>query len=282
MKYYNFVLVRHGQSCNNARMHDKDPMLTPLVDDASEYNGKVITDNLNSKHRINHINFVMCSPLLRSMETAYQMTKNWVGRPAKIYVVPHLREISFRHNSADEYYANIDSEVERINNNNGFSMLSVEEQLFKLKTISNIDTDLFDFTYLKDDSGNINNDLRNSIGDISNFIRWFKQKVTLEPCNVFAVTHSGVLYEAMYSVGIREVISMYNNTGIIVKDNINDKRNITIISRQNIYKDRYKDEKKDSHYNYEKCNICPSPKCGCTEKFNQCTQLTRKRFEKIN
>ena len=78
-----------------------DPVLTEIGVEASIYNGCIINKILRNLSQFTNkkelemktFNVVGCSPLLRSMETAYYMTRKWKNPPDQIYVFPLLREI---------------------------------------------------------------------------------------------------------------------------------------------------------------------------------------------
>jgi len=126
----NFVFLRHGYGCHNAlpslyrnnvitkatyhneasNSQNDDPELTPIGVQASLHNGCVISNVLKDLKYLtknplldtSEMHVVGCSPLIRCMETAYFMTRNWKTPPQKIYVFPYLREIN---ESSDDKYS---------------------------------------------------------------------------------------------------------------------------------------------------------------------------------
>jgi hypothetical protein len=77
-----------------------DPELSQMGKFASTQNGNVITKTLK-ENNIKMINVVGCSCLLRSMLSAYYLTRKWEKSPEKIFVFPYLREID--ENSNDKW-----------------------------------------------------------------------------------------------------------------------------------------------------------------------------------
>lgn len=272
----NFVFVRHGYGCHNAignlvnnnlldykngkqllKSDLIDPELTPIGINASISNGDIInkvikslSTTLNNKDlNMNEINVIGCSPLIRSMETAYFMSRKWINPPKKIYVFPLLREID--ESSEDKYSQTSFVNMETIPS---YSMKTIIEQKKYLRSIGILDT--FDFSFVETYP-----DLRKQPGDISRFINWFILKYMSQiqyrsNLNIFIVTHAGVLKD--YSK-----TGFINNSGFVlngkVQDNIfNLNKYISIDSflPKEFFKEYYKSEwNKKSHY-------CPSNRCG--------------------
>lgn len=209
----NYIFLRHGHGCHNAlnslyndgkisrddmkTYHTPkfyDPELTSIGVDASVHNGAVISKLLKqiknitsfSDIDIGTINIVGCSPMIRSMETAYYMTRKWKNPPNKIYVFPHLRELD---ESSNNKYS-IES-MNIINTNSSYAMKSINEQKKYLNDRGLLE--YFDFSFVENFYSE-----RNMPGDIGMFIKWFiKYFVSLlksiTKLNVFIITHSGVL-----------------------------------------------------------------------------------------
>lgn len=280
----NFVFVRHGYSCTNAIGNlvsnnlitidqgkhllgkDKplfpeikplnDPELTPMGVDVSIHNGKIITNiikniaynNDDTRLKMSEINVVGCSPLIRSMETAFFMTRSWKNPPNKIYVFPLLREID--EGSSDKYSR---QSLYRINTLPGYSMKTIDEQKMYLKSIGILES--FDFSFVE------NEVLRKQPGDILKFIFWFNKFYVsqIEPrknLNVFVVTHAGVLKD--YS---KE--GFYNNSGFVLNGILTSKefKLLKYISLNELLPTKFFKEYNDLKFN-KKSYYCPSNRCG--------------------
>lgn len=232
----NFCFVRHGYSCSNAlsslqknnvitlnerrkfagNSNEKDiqplidPELTPIGVDASINNGCIISKIIKSLYKltgkehlkIDRMNIVGCSPLIRAMETAYYMTRKWNNPPNKIYVFPLLREIDER--SIDKY----SKESRRvIDTNPGYRMKSIQEQKSYLRKAGLLH--FFDFTFVEQYEN-----LRKEPGDIIQFMKWFyKYFLPLIKynggLNIFITTHAGVLKDFSEE-------GFYNNSGFLI------------------------------------------------------------------
>ena len=209
-----FAFIRHGFSCGNAAsvlskndlintdnlIKMVDPTLTTIGVEASKNNGKIIGDTLNKIGMVTNGMLVGCSPLIRSMETAYFMTRKWEFPPEKIYVFPLLREIDEHSNDKYSYASRLN-----IDNIPSYAMKSLDEQKRYLNTLGILD--YFDFTFVEN-----NEQLRREPGDIKKFIRWFTGIIEPEPdinLNVYIITHSGVLYD--YSNE-----GFVNNSGFVI------------------------------------------------------------------
>ena len=177
----NFVFVRHGYGCHNAignlirnnaldyedgkellKSDLVDPELTEIGVKASISNGNIINKiikslNKNFKNKkliMDEMNVIGCSPLIRSMETAYFMSKEWVNPPNKIYVFPLLREID---ESSIDKYSNKSRET--METTPSYAMKSITEQKKYLRSIGLLE--LFDFSFVEKYS-----ELRKEPGDI--------------------------------------------------------------------------------------------------------------------
>lgn len=272
----NFAFVRHGHGCHNAIKTlyknniisntqvdnfldmDKDPELTPLGVDASIYNGCIISNIIkniykiqnNNKLKIDYINVVGCSPLLRCMETAYYMTRKWKQPPTKIYVFPFLREI-------DENGSNKFSQFSRkiIDIEPYYAMKTIKQQKAYLKKRGILE--FFDFSFVEND---IN--LRSEPGDISRFIEWFSAeflpllKIPDNKLNVFITTHAGVLKDYSNT-------GFYNNSGILLNTSISQYK---ITHNKTISLNEYLPSIFFKHYSNTKYAnkdyYCPSDRCG--------------------
>jgi broad specificity phosphatase PhoE len=205
----NFVFVRHGHGCHNAARPlyqsntitkentniKADPELTSLGVDASIHNGCIIGKTLmnfrdmtgNNKMQIDRINIVGASPLIRSMETAYYMTRKWKNPPPKIFVFPHLRELD---EQSHDKYSN--ASRNRMDTIPAYAMQSIKQQKQYLKKLGILN--FFDFTFVEADEAS-----RREPGDIVSFVKWLStafmplMQFQTNNLNVFAVTHAGVL-----------------------------------------------------------------------------------------
>lgn len=273
----NFVFVRHGYGCHNAignlinnklitsenakqllQSHLIDPELTELGINASISNGNIIASILKSLNRIfknknlnmDEMNVIGCSPLIRSMETAYFMSRDWVNPPKKIYVFPLLREID--ESSTDKYSQRSFKIMETTPS---YAMKSIIEQKKYLRSIGLLD--MFDFSFIEKYS-----ELRQEPGDISKFINWFiinymSQIQQRDNLNVFIITHAGVLKDYSHQ-------GFTNNSGFVLngrlKNNNKFKLNKYIPLDQFLPKEFFKEYYKSKWNN--KSNYCPSNRCG--------------------
>ena len=244
----NFAFIRHGYGCHNAMsnlvnanvissndarnfLSNKynsnelkltplnDPELTPIGVDASINNGCVISKILKSIYKItgnknlkiDKMNIVGCSPLIRCMETAYYMTRKWNNPPDKIYVFPLLREID--ESSSDKYSQ---ESLDRLKTIPSYSIKTISEQKEYLRNLGILD--VFDFSFVESFPN-----LRIEPGDVRKFINWFnsyfipflKSKNNL---NVFIVTHAGVLKDFSNE-------GFVNNSGFLLNIKFNPEYN---------------------------------------------------------
>lgn len=300
----NFIFVRHGYGCHNAigplyknnilkekysnAFYGKvssnkeqnenlfiDPELTQIGVDASAYNGCIVSKTIRKigfqefeNDEFKSINIVGSSPLIRSMETAYEMTKLWNVKPNKIFVFPHLREID--ESSSDKYSK---QSRKRMDLEPSYAMKSIYEQKKYLKSV-NLDN-IIDFKYVENYLP-----IRSEPGDVIDFIKWFKYNIlpNIEPINilnVFVVTHAGVLRDFVEKyIGENENSGFYNNTGFIVS--FKEKENDTNVPKmltmdkyiplnkylpKTFFKTYSDDKYADSEY------YCPSNRCSKFCKF---------------
>jgi broad specificity phosphatase PhoE len=267
----NYVFVRHGYGCHNAikplyehgtiNREDynsflgitSDPELTPLGVDMSVHNGLIISKLIKDNMNIETINVVGTSPLLRSMETAYYMTRDWENPPNKIYVFPFLREID--EHSNDKYSSKSRKYMEI---SPSYAMKPIKEQKKLLKKQGILQ--YFDFSFVE-----WNEKLRKEPGDIITFANWFSEHFISNldsslPMNVFIVTHAGVLRDYANQ-------GFPNNSGFLLNTSI----------KNTVYGLKVKYHKMRSfnkilppsffhnyhHKSYNDKNIyCPSNRCG--------------------
>ena len=287
----NFVFVRHGYSCTNAmknlvesniikasdgRLFLKpsenvnvfnsdiqpldDPVLTNLGVDASIHNGCVINkilknlgDNIeDERFNIKQINIIGCSPLIRSMETAYYMSRKWINPPNKIYVLPLLREID---ESSDNKYSGYSRS--KINLVPGYSMKSISEQKSYLKQLGILE--FFDFSFVEAFSKQ-----RLEPGDIRVFLNWFANyflPLVMEPVdnlNIFIVSHAGVLKDFIGS-------GFYNNAGFIINTQYNSEEKSLSVKKYVLLNEFLQNSNFFTDYTnrmYNKDYYCPSNRCG--------------------
>ena len=289
----NFCFVRHGYACHNAVRNlyknklisyeeskkitapgNKDPELTEIGVQASINNGMIITKLIkevssNAKNKsmdIQTINVVGCSPLIRSMETAYYMTRKWKTPPNKIYVLPILREID--EGSSNKYSK---ESRERMNGLMAYGMKSIEEQKEYLKSKGILEFFNFDFV-----EGNIE---RTEPGDINKFINWISRtQFCKNDCNMFIVTHAGVLNEYAKE-------GFFNNSGFVV--NYTKENNGRMIRNQLFSLNKILP--RSFFYDYDKTEYngieyyCPSNRCSafCTNVKNSKDVILKKIKELV-
>lgn len=143
--------------------------------------------------------------MIRSMETAYFMTRNWTNPPNKIYVFPYLREID--ESSQDKYSPYSRTIIDSIPS---YRMKNLQEQ--KQYLLQQGILQYFDFTFVESDLK-----ARSEPGDIPTFNRWLVDKFipqySLDPnhhhTNFFIVTHAGVLRDFSHQ-------GHYNNSGFLL------------------------------------------------------------------
>ena len=267
----NYIFVRHGYGCHNAvrplYQHGtitredadsflgivSDPELTPLGVDVSVHNGSIISKLVKSKFDIDTINVVGTSPLLRSMETAYYMTRNWDNPPNKIYVFPYLREI---HEHSDDKYSKESRKY--IETSPSYAMKSISEQKELLKQQGILE--FFDFSFVE-----WNEKLRKEPGDINVFTNWFSKHFISNldnslPMNVFIVTHAGVLRDYANK-------GFPNNSGFLVNTSIKNTvfglnvKHHKITSFSKLLPPSFFHNYYEKYYNNKK-HFCPSNRCG--------------------
>ena len=287
----NFAFLRHGYGCHNAMSglaygdvvskdhaiqfmkpsSDKnilrsgilplnDPVLTNIGVEASVYNGCIVNkilkrlSKISGDDRLNMdtFNVVGCSPLIRCMETAYYMTRDWRSPPDKIYVFPLLREID---ESSVDKYSTKSREVIRVTPS--YAIKTIQEQKDYLKGLGILD--YFDFSFVEAFPQE-----RIEPGDIGRFMEWFSEyfvklldRSKLQNLNVFVTTHAGVLREFADE-------GFYNNSGFVINTIHNGSKFKTnnyislnrFIDDYNFFKD-YANPKYNSVKYY-----CPSNRCG--------------------
>jgi hypothetical protein len=277
----NFAFVRHGYGCHNSMSNlaennvisfenaqkflqniDKpvidirplnDPVLTEIGLEASIYNGVIINkilkqlSNITSdeKLQMDKFDIVGCSPLIRSMETAYYMTQKWNNPPQKIYVFPLLREID---ESSDNKYS--EQSRQKIDIKPSYNMKTIGEQKAYLRKIGILD--VFDFSFVESYA-----EERKEPGDIKKFINWFGEnfiKRELDSLNVFIITHAGVMKDFSKD-------KFYNNSGFVINTTLKNKLiNVNKYISLNNFLQSYHFFK--DYYKYNKlAYYCPSQRC---------------------
>lgn len=215
MMNVNFIFIRHGESCQNLifkKIHDKklrkeyfkeyyDPTLSEMGLEDSIKMGKLLKKYLKDNFDIKSYDFVISSPLIRAIETAYFMTLQ------KVNVYPYLREISKMHHNEDktDMYHPLKS-------------IKEQEEYFKKIGINN------EVNFLDKKS-------RRKPGDIEKFLDFFiKNNNSSKPLNVIIFCHSKIM---KYFTGE----SYKNNTGFILKmENGIFNKFISLKSWENNYK----------------------------------------------
>ena len=272
----NFVFVRHGYGCHNAignlinnklitsengkqllQSHLIDPELTPIGIDASISNGNIVNKVIRSLSKtlanknlnMDEMNVIGCSPLIRSMETAYFMSKDWVNPPKKIYVFPLLREID---ESSTDKYSNKSRQT--METTPSYAMKSIIEQKRYLRSIGILE--LFDFSFVEKYY-----ELRKEPGDISKFINWFiinyiSQIQPRDKLNVFIITHAGVLKDYAQA-------GFTNNSGFLLNGRLkhNTFKLNKYISLNSYLPKEFFQEYHKSKWN-KRSHYCPSDRCG--------------------
>jgi broad specificity phosphatase PhoE len=262
------TIVRHGFGCHNAigtlrknniipsniKMPDlnitSDPELTPMGVSASIHNGCILSTILKKRTpQIEKMHIVGCSPLIRSMETAYYMTRKWKNPPQKIFVFPYLREID---ESSDDKYSSKSRKI--IDQEPAYAMKSIAEQKEYLKSQGILE--FFDFTYVEQFS-----DGRQEPGDIKQFMKWFinnlvpKIRDDKTQINIFIVTHAGVIRDFI-DTGVS------NNSGFIVDFHISDQKK-PLYKKPMILEDLFPDHFFREYHRYTYPDLyCPSKRCG--------------------
>lgn len=233
------ALYKEGKLTVNEVKISNDPVLTTEGINASVNNGSVIgkllktidiknekwvesevavlpyNDNYINLYEIKSkdyvdlsvINVIGCSSLIRSMETAYYMTRSWINPPNKIYVFPYLREIN--ESDTNKYSSN---SIYIMNTNPSYAMKELYEQKEYLKSKGILK--FFDFSFVEKFYGG-----RYAPGDINKFIEWFCRYFIFDisnttKINVMIITHAGVLKDFSNE-------GFINNSGFILTTNFN-------------------------------------------------------------
>lgn len=224
----NFIFLRHGNACHNVvkslvttkrgyidiKNDIKDAQLTHFGVDFSIWSGCIIKNILKVMGNlyeedyddIDDIDIIGTSPLIRSIETGYYMTKNWKKDPERIYVLPYLREIDERIFNTKGLTKYTDPAIYNVPQ---YAMKTIDEQKSYLSDSLKMDANNIDFSYVERFKLE-----RESPGDINKFIRWFyenfKSKLgNKKSYNVIIITHSGVIREFFKK-------SVFNNFGLIL------------------------------------------------------------------
>jgi broad specificity phosphatase PhoE len=302
----NYAFIRHGYGCHNATSYMysqghideklfseirsknvdniyKDPELTETGVFASIQNGITVKDAI-AKHNIlsiNKFNIVGCSPLIRSMETAYFMTRRWHNPPKKIYVFPLLREID---ESSDNKYS--EKSIRKLETISAYAMKSIDEQKRYLKSIGILE--YFDFRYVEKYE-----ELRKEPGDINKFVNWFTKNIVLnlinskdledklDNLNMFIITHAGVLNDYTKQ-------RFYNNSGFLLQTKLLPEKNNELKFGKAFLLDQYIDPNKFlnpsntsaiKEYDYN----CPSNRCSyfCGTNSGKNNSKKRKKLPKL-
>lgn len=272
----NVAFLRHGYGCHNAltplltngvieKQDHKaflnmqaDPELTQMGVDASEHNGCIMSKIIKNLHKTENskllkmdtINLVGCSPLIRCMESAYYMTRNWVNPPNKIFVFPFLREVNER---SDDIYS---AESRRIMQTTpSYAMKTINEQKAYLQKIGILDYFDFRFVEIKDGPS-----YRQEPGDIGRFLEWFVYTLYSsenKKINMFITTHAGVLKNFMKDEGFS------NNSGFVVNARLSKNGNKIndVVSLNKYLPNDFFTNYKNPTYNTKEY-FCPSGRCG--------------------
>lgn len=276
----NFAFIRHGLGCHNLKKFIKkqqfiesidysrdliDPVLSQIGVDATIKNGCIVSKIIrniginNIDYDMETINILACSPLLRSMESAYYTSLSWKHQPSKILVLPYLRELN--ESSIGISDKNSPENINVLNTTPEYMMKPIKEQQQYLKSLGILNK--FDFSYIEKAA-----DERNFAGDIPNFIHWFANNImgninsrikSLDKINVYVITHAGVLKD--YTTE-----SFRNNSGIIVNSYIHyfpNNRSFVSITPYHISLKEYLPTNFISDYDkYSKDYICASERCS--------------------
>lgn len=207
----NFVFIRHGESCQQVAFNNiRDPEIynkffVKFTDPTISDNGVIDSIDAGKQYvekfsngtvagiKFDNFDIIGCSPMLRTIETAYFMTLDY--KPEKIFVFPFLRECARCNETDTKEYLDTQWPLRSI----------TEQQTYLLnEKITNID-----FKHVLD------NPDRESPGNIKIFMDWFGKNLNLneyskEEINVLIVTHSHVLKHFS-----REPYD--NNAGFILK-----------------------------------------------------------------
>lgn len=236
-KTVNFIFLRHGNACHNAiktvgypriagDTSYKDPELTYYGADMSIWMGCLIKNMLKVINNgvipdIEEIDIVGCSPLIRSMETAYFMTRNWNNQPDKIQIFPFLRELDERIFKIPELTKYSDKSIYNIPE---YAIKTIQEQKeYLLETFGKVKSTFFDFSSVTEYP-----EEREEPGDIERFIIWFYKnldkivKSEKQDYNVLIITHAGVIRDYFGK-------NVFNNLGFVLNTSSttqNDKNDI--------------------------------------------------------
>jgi len=285
----NFAFVRHGHGCHNAlkplrnyklisstkEFNNIDPELSPLGVDASIRNGCIISNIIRNIHQvvpnaeqIDNIDIVGSSPLIRAMETAYYMTRNWKTPPKKIFVLPILREID--EGAIDKYsFESFDT----MNKEPVYAMKTIKQQKAYLESQGILQ--YFDFSYVEKYISQ-----RIEPGDIRHFIRWFVENflpsadrnLSKKQLNVFITTHAGVLRDYADE-------GFVNNDGFLLNtyvfNNYQIKYNNFILFKPYLPSSFFKEYSSEQYATAE--YYCPSGRCG-----NLCNVLKSSGHNRID
>jgi broad specificity phosphatase PhoE len=221
----NFIFLRHGESCQQiTRLIDDpkkrkemfhkffDPTLTDNGIENSVTTGIQVKNVLNKNFNINTFDIIGCSPMLRAIETAHYMTKNY-NYTNPIFVLPFLRECHGCVQPVKE--KDTPKKLDEI-----WPMKSIETQKEYLKS-QNIDNISFYYTR--------NLLARSQPGNIENFIKWLQTNFKLpnKPVvNILIVLHSHVIMDAFDKNGV------YNNSGFLMTATKNESE--IIYNKKNI------------------------------------------------
>jgi hypothetical protein len=216
----NYIFLRHGQSLNNS-INDMiqnniitrqnidllsknngpliDPVLSPIGKYSTVLNGAVASEVLKRDFDITSINMVGCSPLLRSMLSAYFSTRKWKNPPQVITVLPYLREID---ESSDNKWSNKSNNI--MNTTPGYMMKDLVYQKRILNQWGVLSH--FDFSIIEQYMTS-----RSAPGDINDFINWSRKIFKFnKPFNFYIITHAGVLRDYLQG-------NYQNNDGVIIR-----------------------------------------------------------------
>lgn len=269
MQKINFAFIRHGYGCHNAvgplidngvinkrdflRINPNnlvDPELTQIGVDATIQNGCIVSNVLHNSLEIPYMNVVVSSPLIRSMETAFFMTRTWTNPPETIYVMPHLREVNERAHGKN-IFSNESFKIMEMTPE--YAMKDINEQREYLRSKGLLQ--YFDFSFVEQYAYE-----RKQAGHIQTFIPFFVRtfmsgvRSLPNPLNVLVITHHGVLRN--YSGE-----SYHNNSGFVLNTKLasgnvvmGDMMSLT----KHLPRQFFKNFKMFQHKDY----YCPSQRCG--------------------
>lgn len=282
----NFIFVRHGYACHNAlstfmdltgthpsQLVKSDPELTQIGADASENNGIQLANILGKFKKsinLNKIHYVMASPLLRSIETAYFMTKNFINPPRKIYVMGHLREIdesSIKNPNPQAKYSQKSRDIMKAEPSYRISSISTQQKHLNKFGINN----LIDYKFVT----NKYEIHKTEPGDILSFLKFIAQsflpKVLQhfkkdDTINFFVVTHAGVLHDFTKRYPNIESQGFRNNTGFLLQTTYNIHSSSSAALNINKFISLTPDVENNRHfytkYKFQNTDyFCPSNRC---------------------